>query len=182
MGWFGDIVVTTINLPVAENQIFYFNDNPAFFSWQGIDKDMDRKYYRKLAEGLFMSSYREPDEIVPPYKSEVSEVAQNKFEFSYRYIKRKNVNVRDVLHHIVLPEYCYVDENEILKLRNKDVTIYTHEERQCVTFVYKDDFHVLLTFTGPDVNKFNELRTEPQPIIFDVSPDKKYVFSNFPPR
>jgi|SRR5215216_2318933 len=183
MGWFGDCIVTTINLPVAENEILYFTNNPAFFSWQAIDKDMDYNYYRKLAEGLFMRSYREPDEIVPSYKSQVSKVAQNKFEFSYKYYKRKNVHVENILHHIVLHEHCYVDENEILKLKNnKDVTIYTHEKRQCVTFVYKDDFHVILTFTGPDENKFNDLLMEPQPIIFDVSPDKKYVFSDSLPK
>lgn len=187
MGRFGECIVSTISFDntrdnnqraVAENITLKF-EKPAFFAWCAIQEQMDTNYYDQLAEGLFVSAQQPPDERTQPYKTEVWKRGQNKFEFNYQYHPEAN----NVLYHIVLPEYCYLDESEIDRLRNKDVTIYTHQRRQCITLVYRgiNYIHFSVKFTGPDENKFNELRTEPQPLIYDVSADKKELFSETPP-
>jgi hypothetical protein len=177
LGFFGECVITTIDFenteqlkPVAVNRILLYSQ-PTFFSWQAVEPDTGR--YTKLAEGLMVDRYDDPLRDLAPYKSNVLPLSKNKFAFEYSYRKGGDV----VLYHLVLPQYCYLNEDEIIRMRNQDVTIFTHETRQCITSIHEGydndrtlNFHI--EFIGPDENKFNEIRQEPQPIIFARQEDK----------
>jgi hypothetical protein len=174
MGYFGECLITTIDFenmlkPVAKNKVLLYNE-PTFFSWQALepDKAVEGGRYRKLCEGLMVDSYYQPVHDLEPYKSSVLELGQHKFAFEYTY----NSRGVELLYHLVLPEYCYLDEDEVFKMKNEDATIFTHERRQCITLAYDEqqkNLHIYITFTGPDKDKFNEIRNEPQPIIFTRS-------------
>jgi hypothetical protein len=182
MGFFGECVITTIDFekrnesllkPIATNKIFVY-EKPTFFSWQAIDPDkaIKSRRYLKLAEGLMVDAFDSPLRDLEPYNLSVSSLGQQRYRFEFSYRKQGS----DLLYHLVLPEYCYLDEDEIHKMKNEKATIFTHEKRQCITLAFtlgSEYLELSIGFIGPDEDRFNQIRNEPQPIVFATTEDKR---------
>lgn len=184
MGWFIECTIVNIDLDNTEGQINHYKaeieviifGDKTYFSWQSNNKDMDARHFTKLAEGLYVSTYRAPDQQIPPYPANVHIKDDDSYSFETTYIPNGGFN----FFHIVLPEYCYLTKDEIDILKDKNATIYTHTKRQAITIVPDSEYNqtISVTFKGSNEKEFNKEKMHPQPIIYNVPYNGKTIFAS----
>jgi hypothetical protein len=173
------------DLPVASLSSIRFykppsksdEQTPAFFSWQYNEFDNDQ--YKMIADGLIMSDYNKE------YMVKLSSIAikimkeDNVFTIKYSY-HRSDAYKSTLLFHMVLPKNCIMDEKQLNDLEAKEVAVYIRNNRQCVTTIHSQEIvYINRTFTKIDADKFRQISTKPQPLVFNIySKESKKLFVN----
>ena len=189
MGFFTECVLSTIELnPIRCNIKVYRSHETIFYRWQFDEKteqnrmEDESQVFKSLGEGTLLVKHKfiEPNEsyAVSCVKEIRSGLIKSKkgFEFKYSYSPRKESEA--VLYHVVLPEFCYCDENSIERNENVHVKSLGINKRQSITWVMFKPFRNLVQkfiFYGPNETEFKKRQQKiPRKII--VSPEMKLIY------
>ncbi|HEX9318172.1 MAG TPA: hypothetical protein VF884_04475 [Nitrososphaeraceae archaeon] len=195
MGFFSECVLTAIELyPVRACTKVYTTDKPIFYRWQFKEKkptelptDSSTQIFQSLWEGTLLIKLEEPVEPFRTYEpSCIREInsgifkRKKGFEFKYVYTAK----TPSLLYHVVLPEFCYCDENSLDQQENVSVKILSIDKRQSVTWINVEsgwknrNFELRFIFYGPN-EKESKKRQEktPRKIVVpqEVKPNYKEV-------
>lgn len=69
-------------------------------------------------------------------------------------------NDHNLLYHIVLPEYCYIQRNRFDNRTQDDIIIVTRTHRQTIDCIFREgkDLSKTIYFIGPNRSEFNRIR------------------------
>jgi hypothetical protein len=194
MGDFSECILTVISLnPLRSIATRYISSEPLFYRWQ-FDENKAQELpqdtnsvFERLGEGTLLvklggqslkqESY--PTSSVREIKSRFLRKRKG-YEFKYSLTS----SLPSLLYHVVLPEFCYCDEESINKQENLCVKTTGIDKRQSVTWVNsisegKDrKFKLKFLFYGPDERRFREIQKEIPTVI--VIPEKaKTIYKEF---
>lgn len=170
MAYLSECVLSAIELnPVRVVERVYRMAGSIFYRWQFKEKkavelkpNLD-SVFQILKQGRLL--LRLEDRTGPKETYERSCVKKTKtktsttkaFEFKHRYVSRNP----SVLYHVVLPEFCYCDENTIPMEQNIRSATLGNDKRQSVTWLNieheaRREFYLRFLFHGPNEVDFRK--------------------------
>jgi hypothetical protein len=192
VGFFSECVLTAIDLyPVRACTKVYTTDKPVFYRWQFEEKkptelptDSSTQIFQSLGEGTLLVKLEESLEPFRTYEpSCIREIRsgifkrKKGFEFKYVYTAK----TPSLLYHVVLPEFCYCDENSLSQQENVSVKSLSIDKRQSVTWINVENewknrnFELRFIFYSPNEKEFKK-RQEKIPRKIVVPPEGKSIY------
>ena len=197
MGDFSECILTVISLnPLRSVATKYKSYEPLFYRWQFDENEakhlpMDtNSVFQELGEGTLLVKLGGHSLEQETYStSVVREIKYGGFlkkkkgyEFTYSLTSEAN----SLLYHVVLPEFCYCDEESIDKQKNIRVKTTGIDKRQSVTWVTSAPampveprtYELKFVFFGPDEKRFREKQRE-IPNITVIPENARTIYKEF---